>query len=153
MWYTSALFPLCVFVVLVAKSFLTTCYPMDYSPPGSSIHGFSQARILEWVAVSFSGGSSQLKDWTSVSCIASQFFTTEPPGKPLLAGFTLLYQNVWLKGEKYSQLLWALSSPRSNTRLCLWTCIGWAVLLAHFQLCQVFLVNTSASAQWRGQRR
>ena len=42
---------------------------MDCSPPGSSIHGISQSRILEWVAISFSRGSSQPQDWTHVSCI------------------------------------------------------------------------------------
>ena len=42
--------------------------PMDYSPPGSSIHGISQARILEWVAISLTRGSSQPRDWTHVSC-------------------------------------------------------------------------------------
>ena len=43
---------------LVAKSCLTIGDPTDYSPPGSSVHGISQARILEWVAVFFSRGSS-----------------------------------------------------------------------------------------------
>ena len=42
----------------VAQSCLTLCDPMDYSLPGSSIHGIFQARVLEWVAVSFSRGSS-----------------------------------------------------------------------------------------------
>ena len=42
---------------------------MDYCPPGSSVHGISQARILEWVAISFSGGSSWPKDWTCLSCV------------------------------------------------------------------------------------
>ena len=42
---------------------------MDYSPPGSSVHGISQARILEWIAISFSRGSSQSRDWTHISCI------------------------------------------------------------------------------------
>ena len=37
-----------------AQSCLTLCYPVDYSPPGSSVHGFLQARILEWVAIPFS---------------------------------------------------------------------------------------------------
>ena len=46
--------------------------PMDCSPPGASGHGISQARILEWVAPSFSRGSSQLKDRTCVSCIGRQ---------------------------------------------------------------------------------
>ena len=55
---------------------------MDCRPPGSSVHEISQARILKWVAISFSRGSSWLRDWTHVSCIAGGFFTTEPPGKP-----------------------------------------------------------------------
>ena len=46
--------------------------PMDCSPPGSFIHGISQARILKWVSISFSRGSSQLRDWTCVSCIGRQ---------------------------------------------------------------------------------
>ena len=48
--------------------------PVDCSLPGSSIHGIVQARILEWVAISFSRGSSQLGDWTRVSCIAGRHF-------------------------------------------------------------------------------
>ena len=61
------------------------CDPMDYRSPGSSVHGIFQARTLKWVAISFSRGSSQLRDWTCVSCIsciAGRFFTTEPQGKP-----------------------------------------------------------------------
>ena len=42
----------------------------DYSPPGSSVHGIFQARILEWVAIPFSRGSSQLRDRTYVSCVS-----------------------------------------------------------------------------------
>ena len=49
--------------------------PMNRSPPGSSVHGILHARILEWVATPFSRGSSQLRDWTLVSCIAGGFFT------------------------------------------------------------------------------
>ena len=45
------------------------------SPPGSSVHGIVQARILEWVASPFSKGSSRPRDWTWVSCIAGRFFT------------------------------------------------------------------------------
>ena len=47
--------------------------PMDYSSPGSSVHGILQAGILEWVAISFSRGSSRPRDWTSISCIAGSF--------------------------------------------------------------------------------
>ena len=48
---------------------------MDYSPPGSSVHGILQARILEWVAIPFSRGSSQPKDGSWVFRIAGRFFT------------------------------------------------------------------------------
>ena len=54
---------------LVAKSCSTLCDPMDCSPPGSSVHGISQARILEWIVISFSRGSSQPRDQTLISCI------------------------------------------------------------------------------------
>ena len=55
------------------------CDAMDHSPPGFSVHGISQARILEWVGISFSRDSSWPKDWTQVSYIAGEFFTTESP--------------------------------------------------------------------------
>ena len=61
---------------------VTLCDPMDYSPPGSSVHGIFQARILEWVAISSSRESSWCRDQTCVSCTAGGFFTAEPPGKP-----------------------------------------------------------------------
>ena len=54
---------------LVAKSCPTLCDPMDCNPPGSSVHGIAQARILECVAISFSRGSSRPRNWTHISCI------------------------------------------------------------------------------------
>ena len=48
--------------------------PMDWSPPGSSVDGIFQARILEWVAICFSRGFSQPRDQTQVSCIVGRFF-------------------------------------------------------------------------------
>ena len=48
---------------------------MDCSPPGSSVHGIFQAGILEWVAISFSRGSSRPRDWTPVSCVVGRFVT------------------------------------------------------------------------------
>ena len=74
---------LCFCCCLFAKTCPTLCNPMDCSPSVSSVHGISQARILEWVAISFSRGSSQPRGQTHVSCLAGRFFTTEPPGKPL----------------------------------------------------------------------
>ena len=58
----------------VAQSCPTLCDPMDCSLPGSSIQGILQARILEWVAISFSRGSSQPRDQTQVSCIGGRRF-------------------------------------------------------------------------------
>ena len=62
---------------LATKLCATLCDPMDYSLPGSSVHGSLQARILEWVAISFSRGSSWSRDQTRVSCIGRWFFTIE----------------------------------------------------------------------------
>ena len=58
------------------------CDPMDYSPPGSSVHGISQARVLGWVAIFFFRGSSRPRDWICVFCIGRQILYAEPPGKP-----------------------------------------------------------------------
>ena len=59
----------------VTQSCLTLCNSMDCNPPGSSIYGILQARILEWVAISFSRGSSQPRDQTQVSHIVGRRFT------------------------------------------------------------------------------
>ena len=59
---------------LVPQLCLAFCDPMDCSPPGSSVHGILQARILEWVAILSSRESSQPSDWTKVSHITGRFF-------------------------------------------------------------------------------
>ena len=88
---------LCVLNRLVmSNSFVT---PLACSSPGSSVPGISQARILEWVAISSSRGSSQPKDPTGiswVSCTGRQIYTTEPPGKP---------RRVSLQGDETAQEL------------------------------------------------
>ena len=58
----------------VTQLCLTLCDPMDCSLPGSSVHGIPQARILEWVAISFSRWPSQPRDWTQVSRIVGRRF-------------------------------------------------------------------------------
>ena len=78
---------------MCAKSWLTLCDPMDCSLTGSSVHGILQARLLEWVALSSSGGlphpgmepESPVTPHLShhVCCTAGRFFTTELPGKPI----------------------------------------------------------------------
>ena len=66
---------------LVAKSCPTLASdPMDCSPPGSSVHGIFQGRILEWIAISFSGGSSQPKVRTQSSMLQVDSLLSEPPG-------------------------------------------------------------------------
>ena len=59
-------------VKLVALLCPTFCYPMDCSPPDTSVHRILQARILEWIAVPFSRGSSPPRDRTRVFCIAGR---------------------------------------------------------------------------------
>ena len=61
--------------VLVTQSCPTLCNPKDGSPPGSSVHGILQMRILEWVTVPFSRRSSQPRDQIQVSYIAGRLFT------------------------------------------------------------------------------
>ena len=61
---------------------------MEYSLPGSSAHGISQARILEWVVISSSRRSFRPKDRTCFSCMAGGFFTAEPLGKPSIRQHT-----------------------------------------------------------------
>ena len=65
----------------VDQSCLSLCDLLDCSPPGSSVQGILQARVLEWVAISSSKRSSQPRVQTHISCIAGGFFTVEPPEK------------------------------------------------------------------------
>ena len=64
-----------LYICMKVKSSLTLCNPMDCSPPGSSVHGIFQTRVLECVAISFSRGSSQPRDRTQVSHTAGRCFT------------------------------------------------------------------------------
>ena len=83
-------------IVLVAQSCPTLCDPMDCSPPGSSVHGILQARILEQVAIPFSRGSSRLRDGTQVSGIAGRFFIVWATNaiQSVLISYLLLYSNM-----------------------------------------------------------
>ena len=81
---TGTLAGLVIMTVLVAQLCMTLCEPMNCSPSGSSVHGILKTKMLEWVAIPFSSGSSQPRDQTWVSCIAGSFFTIwatrEAPG-------------------------------------------------------------------------
>ena len=69
---------------LVAQLCPTLCYPVDHSPPGSSVHAALQSRILEWVAIPFSRESSWPRDQTKVSPLQGDYLLSESPGKPML---------------------------------------------------------------------
>ena len=78
-----------------------SCDLLNCTLPGSSVHGISQARILEWVAISFSMGSSQHRDWSHLSCIVGRFFTIEPDSFPLevptcVISSVRLLSHIWL---------------------------------------------------------
>ena len=147
-------------VCLVAQSCLTLCHPMDRSPPGSSVHGILQARILEWVAMPSSRGSSQLRDQTWVSHIAGRFFTSWGTGKPKNTGVDSLslLQRIFPTQELNQCLLhskWILWQPtpvflpgeshgqKSLVGYSIWSWVGydwatntfftnWAIREAHF---------------------
>ena len=86
------LYCLSMYYILCMLSHVWLCSPMDCSPPGSSVCGILQARVLEWVTISLSRGSSWPRDGTRVSCRVSGFFTA-PPGKPIY--ITLLEVKEW----------------------------------------------------------
>ena len=73
---------LCVCVCVCTQSCLTLCDPMDYSLPASSAHGISQARILEWAAISSSGDLPDPGIKPVSSAVVGRIFTTEQPGMP-----------------------------------------------------------------------
>ena len=86
---------------LVAESCPTLWDPVDGSPPGSTVHGILQARILEWVTISSSRGSSQPRDQTQVSCIAGRLFTIWASREAL-----------W--GEHYPKNFWEWCGKKSH---------------------------------------
>ena len=102
-------------VVVFAKSCSTLCDPTDYSyRPGSSVHGIFQARTLEWLAVSYSRGSSWPRDQRNARCkmslaspaLAGGFFTTEPPGKPDIMSrvcFKMFQENTGTDGGRWNK--------------------------------------------------
>ena len=85
--------------VLVTQSCLTLCNPIDCSSPGSSVHGISQARMLKWVAISSSRGSSRPRDQIRIPHLAGRFFTAEPLGRPHETAYSHLNINMSRQGN------------------------------------------------------
>ena len=105
--YHSPTHPSLYVLCLVPQLCLTLCEPMDSNQPGSSVHGISQARILEGVAIPFSRGSSQLRDQTQSPALQADYLPSEPPGKPKNIGVVSL------------ALLQGSSWPRNQTMSCI----------------------------------
>ena len=91
--------------MLVTQSCPTLGDPMDRSPPGSPVHETFQARILEWVAISFSRGSSQPRDRTRSPALQADSLPTELQGKPLLmAYYPVIIFSLSLMNSLFSEL-------------------------------------------------
>ena len=86
----------------VAQSCLTLCNPINYCPP--SIHGIFQARVLEWVAISFSRGSCQPRDWTRSPALQANTLPSEPPGKHLQQRSTKVGQGFYSRHHVANRL-------------------------------------------------
>ena len=95
------------FKMLVTQSCLALCNPRDCSLPGSSVHGILQARILEWVVVPLSRGSSQPRDRTQVFRIAGRVFTS------------------WATREAWESWIASCKSAKSEHSLIQYTKINW----------------------------
>ena len=105
----------------------TLCDPMDCSPPGSSVYGILQARILGWAAMPSSRGSSRPRDQIHIFCgsfSAGRFFTAEPPGKPkyLSSGPPKISTGWTLARKPYTESVSKLGATSSKTQSsgCLW---------------------------------
>ena len=103
---------------LVTKSCPTFCDLMDCSLPGSSVHGILQARILlEWVAISFSRGSSWPRNWTRVSCIAGRFFTSWATREALGKVRREFYEKDQKNGLEAKKREWDTGATESSEKL------------------------------------
>ena len=102
----------------VAQSCPTLCDPMNCSLPGSSVHGILQARILEWVAISFSRRPSWPRDWTQVSCIVGRCFTIWATREIHTIFLTGKYPERsliwWNRGKRWWRLRWRRGEVRAH---------------------------------------
>ena len=120
--------------VLVTQSCPTLCDPMDCSPPGSSVRGILQARILDRVAMPSSRGSSPPRDWAQVACTAGRFFT-------------IWATQAWIWGP---QILVPNSDPSSTYSVLYSVNIYIYILLSKYLLSVSLCVRTQ---YWAWQRK
>ena len=107
------------------------CNPMDYSPPGSSVQGLLQARILEWIAMLSSRGSSQPRDWTQVSHAAGRFFTVWATREVWNEGAATKLSGIWWLNRNSNVLSHSWEAWCSKSRC--WQ--GWFLLEAQGRVC------------------
>ena len=146
----------------------TLCDLMDRSPPHSSVHGILRARILEWVAMPSSRGSSQPRDWTHISCSSwteGGFFTTELLGSvcvcvcacvrvcklihiyTVIGVCTYTYICAWIsyyvicRGPRSNNILGVVNTPSSQILVSFFFFFNkiFIYLLMYFWLCWVFI--------------
>ena len=127
---------------LVTKSCLTLCDPIDCSPPGSTVHGIFQARILQWVAISFSRGSSRPRDPTYMSCIGMWILYHWATTETLICIFSSVQSlsRVWLFATPWiaaHQASLSITNSRSSLRL---TSIESVMPSSHLILCRPLLL-------------
>ena len=139
----------------------TLCDCMDSNLPGSSVHGIFQARVLEGVAISFSRGSSQPRDWTQVSCIAGRCFTIWATKKALWYPTAFQYIGYYICTTKTKHFpfkpsdscLFVMKNKNlfSSKFLCKTKCILY-ICVCHrtVMILDMFLcITISLFAQWR----
>ena len=122
--------------------FLTLSDPRYCSPPGSPAHGILQARIPEWIVVSFSRGTARLRDRSQVSCVSclvGGFFTAEPLGKAQMVYYcfrpdyrcpwSLILWETWMSQQLHGLRSETVSHGRNKARETSWEilmlCISW----------------------------
>ena len=114
---------ICPLVKVLIKSEIDSCLvtynslgPMDCSLPGSSLHGITQAEILEWVSIPFSWGSFWPRDWTCISCITGRFFyLLSHQGSPrfwytciIFCPFPVIWPSLQQSQGRKDRQIWAL---------------------------------------------
>ena len=114
-------------LLLSLQPCLTLCDPKNYSPPGSSVHGILQARILEWIAMSSSQGSSWPRDLLTSPALAGGFFTTS--AIPLYWEPKTLYYT-------YTNKSWEFCFAKHNRFAHTWNEMTVGMLLANFSIPQ-----------------
>ena len=146
---------------LAAQSRPTLCDPMDCSPPGSSVHGILQARILEWAAMPSSRGSSQPRNQTHVSHITGDSLSHE--GSPGILGwvaYPFSRETSWLKNWTgvsciVGRFFYQLSYPGSPLFTYVYECIHWRVYVYIFiyNICVYTYIHThtyTCFVSWEG---